>query len=217
MNDLILWGATGQAIVLAEFVDRLGYHIVALFDNDRTATSPLAGVPIYHGAEGFATWRALRRGGAQALVAIGGEHGDARLAIADQLAREGIPLAIAVHPAAYVARDAELAAGVQVLAGAVVGARARVGRCVIVNTRASVDHECILEEGAHVGPGATLAGLVRVGARSFVGSGAVVLPRLRIGAGAIVGAGAVVTRDVPDAAVVAGVPAQITRYRKDEG
>lgn len=39
---------------------------------------------------------------------------------------------------------------------------------------------------------------------------------MRIGDGAIIGTGAVVTKDVPDYAIVAGVPAQIIRYRFSE-
>ena len=42
-----------------------------------------------------------------------------------------------------------------------------------------------------------------------IGSNATILPGLTIGASALVGAGAVVTKDVPDFAIVAGVPAQI--------
>ena len=42
-----------------------------------------------------------------------------------------------------------------------------------------------------------------------IGSGAVILCGVTIGASALVGAGAVVTRDVPDGAVVAGVPARV--------
>lgn len=42
-----------------------------------------------------------------------------------------------------------------------------------------------------------------------IGTGATILPGLTIGEGAMVGAGAVVTRDVPDFAVVAGVPARV--------
>jgi acetyltransferase-like isoleucine patch superfamily enzyme len=44
-----------------------------------------------------------------------------------------------------------------------------------------------------------------------IGSGAVILCGVTIGARSMVGAGAVVTRDVPDDAVVAGVPARAVR------
>ena len=48
----------------------------------------------------------------------------------------------------------------------------------------------------------------------FIGPRAIILPGVRVGKGAVVGAGAVVTRDVPDFAIVGGVPAKIIGERK---
>jgi len=46
--------------------------------------------------------------------------------------------------------------------------------------------------------------------RASIGSNATILSGIVIGEGALVGAGAVVTKDVPDHAIVAGVPARVT-------
>jgi acetyltransferase-like isoleucine patch superfamily enzyme len=49
----------------------------------------------------------------------------------------------------------------------------------------------------------------RVGRRASLGSNSTILAGITIGTNAQIGAGAVVTRDVPDNAIVAGVPAQV--------
>jgi sugar O-acyltransferase (sialic acid O-acetyltransferase NeuD family) len=207
-RPLVIWGASGHAKVLAEFVGGLGYEIVALFDNDAGRDSPLAGVPVLHGREGLNRWRAEHGGDAAGLVAVGGARGADRLELQALLAASGCKPVAVVHPTAWVAADARIGAGSQVLAQAFVGAGSSVGEACIVNTAASVDHECSLGDGVHVAPGATLTGCITVGDHAFVGAAAVVLPRLRIGADAVVGAGAVVTRDVPAGATVVGNPAR---------
>lgn len=54
---------------------------------------------------------------------------------------------------------------------------------------------------------------IRIGRDVWIGANAVVLAGIAVGDGAVIGAGAVVTRDVPAAAVVAGVPARIIKER----
>lgn len=48
---------------------------------------------------------------------------------------------------------------------------------------------------------------------AYIGLNAVILGGVTIGEGAVIGAGSVVTRNVPDYAIVAGVPAVVLRYR----
>lgn len=209
--NIVLWGATGQAIVLGELFGRLETPIAAVFDNDPGAQSPFSDVPIYHGDAGFREWLSSRdlRLEFMALAAIGGNRGDDRIAIGKRFTAAGLRLATAIHPTAFVAQDATIGPGSQVLAMAAVASRAYVGPSCIINTSASVDHECRIDDGAHIAPGATLAGCVSVGRCAFIGSNATVLPRLMIGRNAVVGAGSVVTRDVPDGVTVIGNPARI--------
>ncbi len=55
---------------------------------------------------------------------------------------------------------------------------------------------------------------IRVGRDVWIGANAVILAGVTIGDGAVVAAGAVVRDDVPDYAVVAGVPATIRKMRE---
>jgi UDP-2-acetamido-3-amino-2,3-dideoxy-glucuronate N-acetyltransferase len=50
---------------------------------------------------------------------------------------------------------------------------------------------------------------------SSIGAGSIILPGVIIGRNALVGAGSVVTCNVPDFAIVAGVPARIVRFNKE--
>ena len=55
-----------------------------------------------------------------------------------------------------------------------------------------------------------------IGNDVWIGSNAIIINGVSIGDGAIIAAGAVVTKDVPDYAIVGGVPAKLIRMRFDQ-
>ena len=55
---------------------------------------------------------------------------------------------------------------------------------------------------------------ILVGRDVWIGRGSCILPGVTIGEGAVIGANSVVTRDVPDFAIAAGVPAKVINTRK---
>jgi len=213
MKPMVLWGCTGQAKVLRECMQGTGWKLVALFDNDEGLKSPFENIPLYFGKAGFESWLSseARKINVGFLVAIGGHYGRDRVTIQYHLASSGLMPLIARHRTAFVADDCTIGVGSQILAQSAVCAEVQMGCACIVNTGATIDHECRLGDGVHVCPGAHLAGCVQVGDYAMIGTGAAVLPRVAIGEGAIIGAGAVVLRDVPNYSMVVGNPARILR------
>jgi acetyltransferase-like isoleucine patch superfamily enzyme len=113
----------------------------------------------------------------------------------------------------------------------------RIGSHVWIGPQAYFDaRNLVLEDYVGWGPGARVLGSthtgipcsepiistdlvikpVTVGFGADVGMNASILPGVRIGAHSIIGAGAVVTKDVPEYAVVAGVPAHLLRDRREQ-
>lgn len=215
MIPIIFWGATGQAKVLRDALLPYDVRLVALFDN-RDIASPFPNVPIFQNEVGFLQWAQSYSDSlpVHSCVAIGGVLGHDRLMRMYWLKERGYAPLTVVHQRAFVAEDATVGDGCQILAMGAVCAGAKLGEAVIINTKASVDHDCVIADGVHIAPGATLAGEVVVDKFAFVGTGAIVLPRLRIGENAIVGAGAVVTRDVAPGEIVVGSPAKVHRQNR---
>ena len=92
---------------------------------------------------------------------------------------------------------------------------------VIIEDHVLITHRVTLGDEEHVYEdtrtpicmqGSRGKGRVLLKSGCFIGSGAIILPGVVIGRNAVVAANAVVSKDVPDCAVAAGVPARVIRY-----
>lgn len=114
-----------------------------------------------------------------------------------------------ISDTAITSGNSDIEKGSQILHNAVIQIGTKIGKHCIVNTSASIDHDCILEDFTFVGPNATLCGKVHIGEESFIGAGSVILPGIKIGKNCMIGAGSVVTKDIPDNSIAYGNPAKI--------
>jgi serine O-acetyltransferase len=114
----------------------------------------------------------------------------------------------------------------EIFCGIVIGATATIGRrlciehhgCIVIHGSAVIGDDCLIRHGVTIGNsgGADPFGAPTIGDRVDFGAGAKVLGRIRIGNDVIIGANAVVVKDVPDFAVVGGVPARVIKIRAPE-
>jgi sugar O-acyltransferase (sialic acid O-acetyltransferase NeuD family) len=210
MKGVIIWGATGQALVVEEILSFYNLPIVLFVDNNKSIQSPFENIPLVYGDLELDSWlREKNPSNYYFVVAIGGESGSDRYDIYQKLKSKGLKPYNVIHPTATISPSAVLGEGCQVMAGALVGVRVRMGDACIINTAASIDHESILGNGVHLAPGVTTAGLIEIGHFSFIGTQATLLPRIKIGTRTVIGAGSVVTKDIPDCVTCYGNPARI--------
>ncbi len=208
LNRILIWGASGHASVVADILRaEERYEIAGLIDDLNPSPREVAFGQVLGGRGELP--KLLAAGVKHIIIGIGENAVRARLAAHAESV--GFQLAQAVHPRATLAAGLALGKGTVVMAGAVINPGARVGCNVIINTCASVDHDCVIGDGAHICPGTHVAGNVTIGDGTFVGIGSAVRDRVRIGRRCLIGAGSVVVRDVPDDVVAFGNPARVVR------
>lgn len=203
----VIVGAGGHARVVAALLRENGtYDVAGVLDRTYGSTGEtILGLAVTGSWDEIPGLKA--HGIDTAFIALG--DGSQRESLLERCRAAGLCLPPLVHPRAFVDSSATLGAATVVCALAHVGPDARVGRGVIVNTHASVDHESVVGDFATISPAVTIAGRCNIGARTFLGLGCRVSHGLEIGDGARVGAGAVVLRDVGPGAFAVGIPAEL--------
>jgi UDP-perosamine 4-acetyltransferase len=211
-RKIIGLGAGGHAKVVIDVLRATpAIEIIGLLDPraDLHGTS-VAGVPVIGDDRLVPTLAA--NGVSAAFIGVGGAGSmRTRRSLYELAGRHALDVVAAIHERAIVSALATVGHGATIFAGAIVNAAAVLGANVLINTAAVVEHDVVLGNHVHIASGARLGGGVRVEQSAFIGMGAVVRQGIKVGAFALVGAGAVVVDDVPERAVVVGVPARVIR------
>jgi UDP-perosamine 4-acetyltransferase len=200
---LVLIGGGGHARVVADAARMAGFDLVGVLTPEGASVAPgLARI----GDEG---WIGSAPADVGFHLAFGPRPGSReRQDLFERLAADGVSLP-AVAAAAFISPSAEIGAGSLMVQGATVNAGARIGRNVIVNTCAVIEHDCVVGDHSHVAPGVVLTGGVKVGIGCLIGARAVLLPGITIADRVTIGAGAVVVRSISEpGSIWSGNPAR---------
>ena len=204
-KSVYLLGGGGHGRVVLDALLSSGVAVAGILDPDLKAGDHVFGVPVMGGDEfldQFSLTEVLLVNGLGANPYVYN-----RMKLFEELRARGFSFDAVRHPSAVIGRECNFGISSQIMAGVVLQSRVRVGDNAVINTHASVDHDCVIGTHTFVSPGVVLSGDVLVGESTFIGAGAVVLPGIEIGINVVIGAGAVVIKSVPDGWIVAGNPA----------
>jgi sugar O-acyltransferase (sialic acid O-acetyltransferase NeuD family) len=193
-------------------------EIAGFIDDDQTQMGcEYNGIPVLGSASMLSNLR--KEGVNRAIVSIGSNK--IRGQIADQLVDSGFELINAIHPTAIISKHVHIGQGVIIGSGVNLYVNAVIGNNVFIGPGVIVSHDSIVGDNVLLSVGSVIGARVDIDQHAFVGAGATVMPpgwgknaRLRIAQRACVGVGAVVIKNVPQNAVVAGVPAKIIKYQE---
>lgn len=208
MTRMVFVGGGGHAKILIELVNSSGiYEIVGILDPVLEIGEKVCDVPVL-GSDDMLR-NLYGKGIVNACIGVGStKSNEKRRRLFENALRNGFTMPALIHNKAIVSQSAVVLDGVHIMAGAIVQPGSRLGENTIINTAAVVDHDCSIGSHVHVCPGAVVSGDCIIADGAFIGAGAVLINGVKVGKNSVVGAGAVVLKDVPDDALVKGVPAK---------
>ena len=203
MSRLAIVGAGGHGKVVAEAAELSGWTEIEFFD-DAWPEKNFSGA--WHIVGDMAALIEKLDEYEGCIVAIGNNL--LRLNKTEELLHHHANIVTVTHPTAIISKYATVSPGCAVLAGSTINPFTKIGLGCIINTNASVDHDCEISDGVHICPNSVLAGGVRVGRLSWLGIGSTILQQIEIGDGCFIGASSLVTKDLPKNQKVKGIPAR---------
>ena len=204
---IIIIGARmdGHAGVVLDTIEQSClYNVIGFLDDSPSLQNTcLRGIPVLGPSNNFSCIPKDLEG---FIVAIG--NNKTRLGLSNKLKEFGLKPINVIHPNAVISKSVKILGGVFIGPGVVINKGCVVGDCVIINTSASIDHDSIIEDGAHIAPGVATGGRVKIKKCAFIGVGTSIIEDITIGEYTLVGAGASVVKDLPPNTKCVGVPAK---------
>ena len=192
-KKVIIIGASGHAMVIADIIKSSGDEIVGFLDDNQE----IQGNIIFEDKKVLGTTKEEdinKYKDYYFIIGIGNNR--VRKFISNKY--PNLKWYTAIHPNSIIGSNVSINEGTAIMAGTVINTGTVVGKHCIVNTSSSLDHDNILEDFVHVSPGSHLAGTVKISEGTWICAGVTIINNITIGKNNVIGAGATVIKNIEE-------------------
>lgn len=215
-RKVIIIGSSGHSKVVIDIFEKEDtYQIIGLLDDFRKSGEGTLGYKVI-GKVADLPDLLSKNPNCKLFIAIG-DNWD-RKQVLDKIndINPNIDFVSAIHPSAQIGKNVRIGKGVAIMAGAIINSDTVIEDFTIINTKASIGHDCKMFKFSSLAPDATIGGNVSIGEFSAISIGATITNRISIGKHTLIGAGALLMKNCGDNLVMYGIPAKKIRKRKDD-
>jgi len=213
MRSVIIGAGTYGEVYLA-YLQEEGIDVVGFLDDDpRFVGKSISGIPVLGGVSRLYDLKETEN-----VEAVYCPLGNNKLRVKFLSTAKDLGYSIPnyIHPSVCISPNVTIGEGVYILLGARIMPHTVIKNYVMISMGVLLAHHNVLEEGVFLSTGCNFGASIHAHKYAYCGIGSTIMTGLHeLGEDCLIGAGAVVIKDVPDRAVMAGVPAKLLRI-KDE-
>jgi len=190
-KDIILLGGGGHCRSVIDVIEKNGkYRIIGILDKKENINKKILNYSIIGTDKDL---EKLRKKISYAFITVGHVYDfQPRVKLFNLVKRIGFIVPVIISPLAYVSKYAEISEGTIIMHNALVNAGSKIGKNCIINTKALIEHDAIIEDFCHISTAAIINGGTIIGKYTFVGSNAVTKHNIKIEEKSFIKAGSVI-------------------------
>lgn len=198
-KEVIMVGAGGHALSVAEFASGNIEGYLSLSENPEMPGEWLGD------DKDMDKYIELGRKFHIAFIYSGWPKMEGRRQLIELYESRGAGFATLISPTAIVTPKSRIGEGCAIMAGAIVN-KATLGKNVVVNSGAIIEHDCKVGDNTFIGPGVVVGGFTTIGKNCFIGLGAKIINGAVIGDNITVAMGSIVNKNLTEPGIYHGNP-----------
>ena len=212
MRSIIVGAGTYGEVYLA-YLQEAGVNVVGFLDDDpKYNNQSVRNVPVIGPIAKLETLK--ETDGVEAVYCPLGNN-MLRVKFLSKARKLGYKTPNYIHPSVIISPNVSIGEGVYVLLGTTIMPHTIIKDFVMISMGVHLAHHCVLDEGVFLSTGCNFGASIHAYRYAYCGISSTIMTGIHeLGENCLIGAGAVVIRDVPDRAVVAGVPAKVLKIKE---